>query len=690
MLWALAIGSGIAQEDRTGTEVQDRPGGEIVFIIDESGSMFNDLEEVKRHLVEIVGQLAARVDLRLGLVGFGAFEGHRGTRYPGQPHIHLPLSRDIEAFTDALDGLVSGGSLEPGFSAIVLAMSDEMGFRADAATCAILITDEDADVYEQAPETKAAALEALGRRNAVFLGVVGFEGFIDPGFEAAPGDYGPGPDSLADLTGGEVFNIVEFRSDPGPVLSAIMTSCVRRITGEREPPREREQPEAPMAERFRLILATIAELREQVEDNRGKLMSLEDEVTSLSTTLASLRRVTQIVRENRQQLIHMQDKITTFDVRIASLSTTVADLTAEHEGLAARLDLITDRVDSLDAELKALASAELAARMEALEKDLDSLRKKQREHRQRHDQMYSQMGERMKGLGEKLGSLSAFVSQLMAAVEPLSALPQEVLKLQASLAELDTVVSEQIKGLVVRIETNELAIGKLQEDLKGSIVVTEKFLENFGMLARRLDAVKGGLEHLQAGLEGLDLQLKSDTESLSTRVDRLETLAASHQDKLAQFDALLERLSQLEGGLAKLTARQAAQLNEAFQRLEELRLQLTQMGQDLALLAQKVEDNSRAMSENASKLAEVQSQLSRLQEGLNAQDERLMAEIEVNRKAIEELKSLLAGVREEIKQEVSAAIEREDPTTRRLAELALAFSLAAVGVAWLLFMQAAG
>jgi len=738
IMWAFSVVNGLVY-------AQDRPMGEIVFIIDESGSMFNDLKEVKSHLVEIVSRLASRADLRLGLVGFGAYAGHWGTQYHGQPHIHLPLTHDLEAFVKALDDLVTGGGLEPGFSAIVLAMSDEMGFRPAAPTCAILITDEDADVYEEAPMTKADALEALAGRDAILLGIVGFEGFIDPGFEAEPaGDYGPGPQGLAELTSGEVFNIIDFRSRPGPVLEAIMAGCVSKITQEppsEEPPTQRE-PETPteeLRERFQIIITTIAELRDQVEDAQLTLLSLKEEVTSLKATLARLRRehsefaaVTQLVHENKAQLVsirgeiasltttldllsseqsrfsaltelvhenrkmisHLQGELTAFSGRIASLSTTVADLTAEHGDLTARLRSIAGRIDALDAKL--------GSRLEVLTEEVGTLRQNQQGYQKEHEQLHAQMGVQMRGLAGDLSQLSASVSQLSGKLESLNALPQEIIKLQTSLAALETSLREKIEGLIVRIETDELAIAKLQEDIKGSRVVTEKFLENFGLLTGRLEEVESGFDRLQAALADLQARHASDTESLAARSAQLESLTASQQDKLAQVDTILERLAQLEAGLAELDMSQSAQLNGVFQELEGLRLRMARMDQDLAQLTERVEDDGSNIAENASKLAELQSQLSRLQEGLDAQRKRLLAEMEANRRAIEELRSSFSEVKEELKQEVTALARevareeakvvevRGDPTTKRLAQLALAFSLAAIGVAWLLFMQAAG
>jgi hypothetical protein len=86
-----------------------------------------------------------------------------------------------------------------------------------------MITDEDADITSYAPETKADALAALNNRNAVFLGIV------DPTRGTTTSDYGPDAGSLAAATGGQTFDIVNFRADAQPVLTAIINTCITVI-----------------------------------------------------------------------------------------------------------------------------------------------------------------------------------------------------------------------------------------------------------------------------------------------------------------------------------------------------------------------------------------------------------------------------------------------------------------------------
>ncbi|MDP9353014.1 MAG: PKD domain-containing protein, partial [Chloroflexota bacterium] len=194
----------------------EAPFGDIVFMIDESGSMGEDQNDVRRRITDIALQLGSKLDFQLGLVGYGASE--KG----GAGHIQTTLTKDIGTYTRELDKLETSGGFEPGFNATVVGMSDAMNFRQNAGTCAILITDEDADISAQIPTTKAEALAALWLRNAIFLGIVGTGG-------TTVDDYGPNPGSLAEATGGQVFSIGDFRRDPVPVLTAIIEKCVKRI-----------------------------------------------------------------------------------------------------------------------------------------------------------------------------------------------------------------------------------------------------------------------------------------------------------------------------------------------------------------------------------------------------------------------------------------------------------------------------
>ena len=197
-----------------GTAHAALPLGDIVFVIDESGSMADDQADVSARVKDISDQLGASLDYTLGLVGFGASSG-------GNPVIEQTLTSDATQFKAAVDGLTASGGFEPGGAAMSLAMSDAMGYREGAGVCAILISDEDADDPGQLPQ----AITDAQARGATFYGIV------QPGAGATDTHYGPDPGSLAAETGGEVFSILDFRQDATPVLNAVINGCIRAVSG---------------------------------------------------------------------------------------------------------------------------------------------------------------------------------------------------------------------------------------------------------------------------------------------------------------------------------------------------------------------------------------------------------------------------------------------------------------------------
>jgi hypothetical protein len=235
MLLALLSRGGEPALDPTVKAAQNQPPpqGDIVFIIDESGSMLPDINEVRARVDDIVNQLQReRIDFRLGLIGFGTVTGHGQppTTFHGEAHIHTALTDNVPTFRSALDDLVANGGFEPGFSATILGVSDRMGFRPEAGVCVIMITDEDADD----PELQTAALTALRQRNdAVFFGIVDPTDGSTKTQYGMPGDYdlsdcdaNPSPrDSLARETCGQVFDILEFRRNAQPVLDVLLQRC---------------------------------------------------------------------------------------------------------------------------------------------------------------------------------------------------------------------------------------------------------------------------------------------------------------------------------------------------------------------------------------------------------------------------------------------------------------------------------
>lgn len=197
--------------------IQGNPPIDIVFIIDESGSMAPIQQSVIDNVNFIANQLLAFLDPRYALVGFGSSAAHGGGS-SGDPHTHTDFT-DVTTFGQALTQLVDDGGIEPGVEATIHAMNNLAAYRPGAGVCAVLITNEDSDGGDL-----ATANAALDNRSAVWLGVVN----IGTGNTAV--NYGPNVGSMSEHTGGSVHEVDTFVVDPQPVLQALLNDCIATVT----------------------------------------------------------------------------------------------------------------------------------------------------------------------------------------------------------------------------------------------------------------------------------------------------------------------------------------------------------------------------------------------------------------------------------------------------------------------------
>ncbi len=126
-------------------QVETVGGADIIFVVDESGSMRYEHDWLEDMITHLDAELATRgiTDTRYGLVGFGG----SGDHYWGHSHYmdeNQRLWGTAEEFADASDSLVITGDTEDGYDGIDYAL-DQYTFRSNAAVNIILVTDEDRD-----------------------------------------------------------------------------------------------------------------------------------------------------------------------------------------------------------------------------------------------------------------------------------------------------------------------------------------------------------------------------------------------------------------------------------------------------------------------------------------------------------------------------------------------------------------
>jgi len=183
---------------------------DIVFVIDTSGSMGGDIDEVKSRLSQFDGiMLAAGVNANYGLVRFGGAAS---------------LIQNITTFTDfSRSGgpfatlTANGGGTEDGSAAMLTALL--ASFRNDSVRNIILVTDENDDV---ATNRNALDLALAATAQNELINIVGNPNDDDNNYYR----------NLAPANGGAFFNILDFRANPGPFFTNFVNVKLNEIIGD--------------------------------------------------------------------------------------------------------------------------------------------------------------------------------------------------------------------------------------------------------------------------------------------------------------------------------------------------------------------------------------------------------------------------------------------------------------------------
>lgn len=162
-------------------EVQGKSRIDIVFIIDRSGSMGNDINSVRDNIDTFVNRLTQEnIDYRLGLIS-----------YERTPTVYA-MTTNVNTFKSNLNSINVSGGIENGLDAIKAAL-DEYTYYANSVKYFVLIGDE--RVYSQEGHTDNSIIRALNDEG-VILTTVGLRGENDVQFK-----------NLANQTGGLYLDI---------------------------------------------------------------------------------------------------------------------------------------------------------------------------------------------------------------------------------------------------------------------------------------------------------------------------------------------------------------------------------------------------------------------------------------------------------------------------------------------------
>lgn len=180
----------------------------MVWVIDISGSMGDDIAQVKQRIVEFNTVMTDNsIDAQYALVVFG-----------GNPVLRQQLT-DFATFTAIGSPFnlttANGGGTEDGSLALQLGLSS-VNFRQDSVRNFVLVTDEDDDNAGNRPALAAALAATV---ESELINIIG----------------NPNDDTnnyyrdLAPANGGAFFNINDFRANPGPFFTNFINTKLTEI-----------------------------------------------------------------------------------------------------------------------------------------------------------------------------------------------------------------------------------------------------------------------------------------------------------------------------------------------------------------------------------------------------------------------------------------------------------------------------
>ena len=197
---------------------------DVVFLIDESGSMSGEQEWVESVIPTLSEELADEdIAARFGVVGFGGWDP--------APRVVRTLGEADTVATGLADDLTTDGFWEDGWTAMDVALDR---YRLDAAaTNFVLVTDEDRDALPGSSLTYAGILERLLERNVTLNAVVDLQlGDDERAARTRNGVIGIAADGTSFLTDDDDFETGEGGfSGEGDGLTAADYGALALATG---------------------------------------------------------------------------------------------------------------------------------------------------------------------------------------------------------------------------------------------------------------------------------------------------------------------------------------------------------------------------------------------------------------------------------------------------------------------------
>lgn len=194
----------------TGSLIAPTASEQVIFLIDESGSMGLEQQAVKNNANAI---FAALSDPSVALVAYGR------NFSPSNARTITDFTSDATGFSAALSALTLSGGAEDAYTSMIqiatgnIPVGGQLSFVTTEPYCLIVISDERLD---QGPATAQTVISALTATNGIFFPVTQYLSTAD--------------NSIVTATGGSSYSLAAFNADPQPVINDVITACAAAVS----------------------------------------------------------------------------------------------------------------------------------------------------------------------------------------------------------------------------------------------------------------------------------------------------------------------------------------------------------------------------------------------------------------------------------------------------------------------------
>lgn len=572
---------------------------DVIVIMDESGSMASYVTALQQLADAMAQAMAASSNSRLGLIGYGAIQGHANLTNAGEAHLHLDLTSDLSQLKPSTGDLIALGTGGSAFEALTLALQRLSGAKSQNG-CIVLITDHSPG----AGATPESVSQSLNQAHAKLIEVLGLTDLAQA-LQLAKG-HGSAQDFPLLAGASQLFNINLMLQDAAAFYQQVLQSCNQTGQAVTSNLLGLEAADDSTLQGISLLSPTFERLQSQIEIDQVLLHNLQNSPQTQSAGQgAGSERVEKILQEHAAKIDLLEQNLQSLAPRLVNvpslgeLKTLIQQQSDATTALGTSISDLQNTTATLGTSIAGLdqrlsAVEELTGRVTALE-----------ESSQVSSQQQSEADVQIKNIS---ASISQINQQLTAFQSNLAALPLDELKTQ-----LDEITSQ---------------VASNQDDLK---TLTSQFND------------------LQNNLNALNQRQSQQADKQSAVMgaigNQLGTLAALVKD--LPVPAIDSRLKALEADVKVIPQQQdgLARLGDSLNQLQNqtTAIQTAVAGLPIADLSAKLSDLSNGIHALSSHLdqaqSESQAESQRLTDTLKAQanqeqavDGKLASQIAANQK----------------------------------------------------------